>query len=154
KVAQANDTALYENPRALPRALVVHNAVPMTDDQFYARMDDGTFDPARMAAVSSPPPADLPVGASSPSSETTSIRAADGANPNDIRVNVDLAQPGLLVISNVWYPGWSAVVDGRAQPVERVDATFQGVYLPAGSHDVRLIFAPASLRVGLALAAI
>src|SRR5262249_46572884 len=82
------------------------------------------------------------------------IRAADGANPNDIRVNVDLTQPGLLVISNVWYPGWSAVVDGRAQPVERVDATFQRVYLPAGSHDVRLIFAPASLRVGLALAAI
>ena len=81
--------------------------------------------------------------------EVTEIRA--GPNRLTLKVNVD--GPALLVVSQAWYPGWQAVVDGRAQgsPL-RTDYAFQGVALEAGSHTVELRFAPPLWRLGWVLA--
>ena len=56
---------------------------------------------------------------------------------------------GLLVVSNSWYDGWRARVDGVEAPLERVDGVFQGVYLAPGQHAVRLSFEPRSVERGL-----
>jgi uncharacterized membrane protein YfhO len=57
----------------------------------------------------------------------------------------------VLVVSDAWYPGWSATVDGKPAPLLRADYALVGVALPAGRHVVELRFASRPTRAGLAL---
>jgi uncharacterized membrane protein YfhO len=74
-------------------------------------------------------------------------------SPNEVRLAVHTDAPALLVLSDVYYPGWQGYVDGTRVPIYRTDAAFRGVAVPAGSHEVRMRFWPRSLRAGLAMAA-
>jgi hypothetical protein len=55
----------------------------------------------------------------------------------------------LLVLTDVFYPGWIATVDGVEAPIHRVDFAFRGVSIPAGEHLVEFRYRPASVRHGL-----
>jgi uncharacterized membrane protein YfhO len=55
---------------------------------------------------------------------------------------------GLLVLTDVWFPGWKATVDGRDVPIERVDYLLRGVRVPAGAHRVEFRYEPASFTAG------
>ncbi|HHB89935.1 MAG TPA: hypothetical protein ENK60_01350 [Anaerolineae bacterium] len=60
---------------------------------------------------------------------------------NDILIQTQSDAPGVLLVAQVWYPGWEARVDGGPwQPVLRANAAFQGVLLPPGEHEVALRF--------------
>jgi hypothetical protein len=60
---------------------------------------------------------------------------------------------GFLVLSDPYYPGWRAFVDGVETPILRADYLFQAVALPPGSHEVRFVFVPWSLQRGMLLSA-
>jgi uncharacterized membrane protein YfhO len=51
-------------------------------------------------------------------------------------------------LSEVYYPGWEAYVDGDRTPIERVNYTFRGILVPAGEHRVEFRFRPSTLRLG------
>ena len=70
---------------------------------------------------------------------------------NDARLRIRADGPGILVLSQMHYPGWKALIDGRESPVLRVDYAFLGVAVEAGTHDVRWVFAPGTLRIGALL---
>jgi uncharacterized membrane protein YfhO len=55
----------------------------------------------------------------------------------------------LLVLTDSWFPGWKAEVDGTDVPIERVDYLIRGVRIPAGRHRVEFKYEPASWRAGL-----
>jgi hypothetical protein len=151
KVTESNDLAVYQNPEALPRGFLVERIRVATDDQFYESLDRGTIDPHRVAVVSGTPPPDLgPALLDGPNAPALPAELLS-AGTQEVVLRTSASHPALLVVSNVWYPGWQATVDGIGRPVERVDATFQGVYLTAGEHTVRLVFAPTSLKIGLLL---
>lgn len=61
---------------------------------------------------------------------------------------------GLLVVSEVYYPGWRARVDGKEAPVYRVDHALRGVVLPPGEHRVELYYQPLSLFLGAIVTAL
>jgi hypothetical protein len=69
----------------------------------------------------------------------------------DIRLEVDAARVGLLVLAVTDYPGWQATVDGRPAEIVRADHAFQAVAVPAGRHQVRFRYQPESFHRGLAL---
>jgi hypothetical protein len=69
--------------------------------------------------------------------------------PNRIVVRAE--GPGRLVLSEIAYPGWTAIVDGRRSSSETVDGLLRGVELAAGRHEVRFEFRPSSVYVGLSL---
>jgi hypothetical protein len=71
--------------------------------------------------------------------------------PNDVRVHTSADGDSWLVLSDTYYPGWSATVDGQPVSVLRGDVLFRVVPVPAGDHDVELRFEPASLKIGLAI---
>lgn len=52
---------------------------------------------------------------------------------------------GLLLVHDVYYPGWVAEVDGKPRPIIRADLLFRAVKVPAGVHDVTFRFEPFSL---------
>jgi hypothetical protein len=73
------------------------------------------------------------------------------------RIEVRAQGPGLLVLSEIAYPGWQAWVDGVSQPVETYNDLLRAVQLPPGDHRVMFTYQPASLvvgRVGLLIAVV
>jgi len=56
-----------------------------------------------------------------------------------------------LVLSDVWYPGWSAFVDGTEVEVLKGDYLFRAVHVPGGRHIVTFVYSPWSFPVGLVL---
>jgi hypothetical protein len=58
--------------------------------------------------------------------------------PQAADVIVESGSPALLVVRNVWDPGWRATVDGRPVPVLVTDYLMQGIAVPAGRHTVEL----------------
>ena len=73
------------------------------------------------------------------------------ANPEDFTVRYDASADGVLVWSNIAYPGWYAWVDGKPATVEIAYDTFTAVRVSAGRHAVRFAFRSGSLRLGAGL---
>jgi len=113
----------------------VHGRLPLRPDE--TAMLDRRCD--RCRAARAPGPAG--------SAQVTNRRA--GAL--DIDVAADRA--GILVLSQAWFPGWHASVDGRPAPVTRVDGIVQGVPIGAGRHYVALRYRAPGLRTGAAVSA-
>jgi uncharacterized membrane protein YfhO len=66
----------------------------------------------------------------------------------DDRVTMRSHGSGMLVLSDSWYPGWRAKVDGRDAKVERVDYLLRGVRVGPGAHTVEMTYRPLSFRIG------
>ncbi|MGC8839798.1 MAG: hypothetical protein ACP5UM_15465, partial [Anaerolineae bacterium] len=68
--------------------------------------------------------------------------------PSGVTIDVALAEPGYLCLSQTFYPGWEARLDGEPAPVVRGDYLLTVVPLPAGEHQVALRYRPRSFWVG------
>jgi hypothetical protein len=136
---------VYLNRRSLPRALVVHRAIAAPDHEAaYAALHLPDFDPATTVVVEG----GEPLNVTPPS--VAAIRF-DAFGMNEIRLHVETPADAYLVLSEVWYPGWRATVDGAATPVLRANYAFRAVRLGPGQHQVSLTFTPRSWRMGLAI---
>ena len=71
-----------------------------------------------------------------------------------LQANLDAPRPGLAVILDPFFPGWSATVDGVPAPVVRADYAFQAVPVPAGKHQLRMVYRSRLLPAGFAVAAV
>jgi hypothetical protein len=68
-------------------------------------------------------------------------------NHVDVRAN----GPGLLVLSEIAYPGWRVFVDGNSEDMEVAEGLLRAVRLDQGVHKVEFIYRPVSVYMGLAL---
>ena len=71
--------------------------------------------------------------------------------PGYIKLSCTTSQPGLFFISNTYFPGWHASVDGKETKIIRTDYAFQGLWLTQGSHAIELKYAPSSFKYGALL---
>jgi hypothetical protein len=65
---------------------------------------------------------------------------------NSVVIDVQAGEAGILVLHDIFYPGWEALIDGERQPVLRANLLFRGVEVPAGRHRVEFHFRPISLE--------
>jgi hypothetical protein len=68
------------------------------------------------------------------------------ADPGTVSCRAD--GPGEIVLSESWFPGWKAFVDGNAVPVSLFEETFPKIAVPAGRHDVLFRYRPLSFFIG------
>jgi hypothetical protein len=136
----------YRNEACLPRAFVMARTEPVSNWQEAQARLAGGHDPAQSALVESTPPERALTGP--PGWQPATIREH---TPNQVIVDATASQPALLVLGEVWYPGWQATVDGQQQPIQRVNGILRGVYLAPGDHTVVWRYRPASLRWGSAI---
>jgi hypothetical protein len=87
-----------------------------------------------------------------PGSKITS-RPTIRIEPNQVIVH-DAEGDGLLVLSELAYPGWRVFVDGLPEEIEVVGGLLRGVQLKAGRHQVVFEFRPAPVYIGLTVAAL
>jgi uncharacterized membrane protein YfhO len=71
-----------------------------------------------------------------------------------VELIVQTSVPAYLVLSDVYYPGWTATIDDHPTDLYPADFAFQAVLIPAGSHHVRFQFEPIAWRWGLLLSGI
>ncbi|HEY6524519.1 MAG TPA: YfhO family protein, partial [Solirubrobacteraceae bacterium] len=69
-------------------------------------------------------------------------------------IHATATAPSLVVLTDDFYPGWSATVDGRPATVHRVDYLLRGVAVPSGSHTIVFTYRPASWTVGWIISAL
>ena len=79
------------------------------------------------------------------------VRLAERA-PGLWRTEVRADRPGTLVVADPFFPGWTARVDGASVPAGGRPGEPMAVAVPAGTHRVELVYAPASFRLGVGVA--
>jgi Bacterial membrane protein YfhO len=139
------DARLYALDGAAPRATVVgaQQVVGSPDAALDAATASG-FDPTRTVVTEKRLPG-LPEATTAEPAGTARIVRTEA---DRLEVEADAERDGLLVVSDAWFPGWTATVDGRAAEVERVNYVFRGVRVGPGTHRVEFAYRPLSWRVG------
>jgi hypothetical protein len=130
--------------RLVPGARVVDSG-----DAALAAVSAPGFDP--QAEVILEAEAGQPMPASGARGTAAVIPSED---PNRVTVQVDAEGPTWLLLSDTWYPGWEARLDGNGVTIWRADYLFRAVSVPAGEHVVEFIYRPRSFLTGLVLAAV
>ncbi|HID65071.1 MAG TPA: hypothetical protein EYP49_20320, partial [Anaerolineae bacterium] len=154
----ADGVRIYRNDDALPRAYVVPQAQVMPDDEeLLAELLSQTFDPRRTVLLSparsqeSISPHHLFNLQSPTSNRQPPIPLSPEYSPNAVKVEVSLNQDGYLVLSDTYYPGWRAYVDGEEKEILRANYAFRAVPLESGQHTVLFKYDPLSFKMGLAI---
>jgi hypothetical protein len=146
----------------LPRAWVVHEArhsassrseILYPGDVFWNEPGMPVFDLRMTAWVEAGDRerlgAHLPGGRLAPG-ETVDVRYR---GPQRDELDAQLERPGLVVLADVFYPGWRLTIDGRPAPIFRVNQGMRGAAVDAGRHRLVFAYEPWSFRIGTAVTA-
>ncbi|MBN1995224.1 MAG: hypothetical protein JW953_21220 [Anaerolineae bacterium] len=144
-------TFIYRNKYTLPRAWVTHQVLPaqtnwLTQLENLPNLADVAIIEAYTLAVG-----DRGTAVSRPPSVATITHYS----ADQIELKTEIPAPGWLVLSEIWYPGWQARVNGSPQPVEKVNGLLRGVYLSEpGTYQISMTYHPRSVVWGNWLAGI
>lgn len=148
--------ALYDRPTAFPPAF-------LTSCWEIASEAEGI---ARLGAMSSPDLRSTAIVAEGPAARRALRTAPTGPcrsagdvvvtryEPERVVLSAEVEHQSVLVLTDSWYPGWRARVDGKPASLLRVDHALRGVALPPGTHRVEFEFRPAVLPAGAGVTAL
>jgi hypothetical protein len=166
------DVQVFRNLAAYPRAWVVHRAIPVgvagvltrperwalmtallyQDDELWHIEGRQVADPRQVAWVEAP--ATKLAGLAGASEGSEPVKVIESDDPTRVELEVSLRSPGLVVLAEVFYPGWRLEIDGRPAEILRVDRMMRGAVVPAGPHRLVYTYRPGSLTVGVAFSGI
>lgn len=150
EIYQDSEVDIYHNKNALPRAFLVHESYienrPEAMLLAFRRFDR---DPRHTVILESGQGVEstLPGTAEPNALQGESVRATS-YTPNSVDLDVKATAPGWLVLTDAWYPGWEATVDGKPVPIEPADYAYRAVKIEPGTHTVSMRFRPTSWRWG------
>jgi hypothetical protein len=147
---ESNGVRVYANGHAMPRAWLVPETVTLKPDQVLAalkssRLPDGRpFDPSRIALIEDP--LELNGGA-----DTAAEAVVQRVTDTVVKVGTRSSAVSFLVLSDVFYPGWSVTIDGSPARLYQANYVLRGVVVPAGEHVITFRFRPGTFYAGLAI---
>lgn len=142
---------VYETVPTPAHAWIVHDLRPASREEALSLLAAGAVDPSETALieVGNRP---LPETAAPEITESEWARITR-YEPDALTVELMATAPGLLVLSEIYAPGWEATVDGESAPIFPVNGALRGIPVPAGEHVVALHYRPLSLRLGSLISA-
>jgi hypothetical protein len=169
--SREQDFQVLRNRNELPRAWVVHAArrvrvtaemsaaarnramaeMVYSDDPFWHDPTLRAFDPHGFAWLDQDGESELArylPGSSPRASETVKVSYP---SPQHAELEVSLESPGMVILADVYYPGWELTIDGEPAPIYRVNRSMRGAAVPTGSHRLVYSYAPRSFRIGAIL---
>lgn len=133
---------LYEVTDPVPRTYLASRAIfEPNSDSALRRMSSDGFNPLKEVIVDTPVHEAI---SASGQGQTTITRYQN----NKVEIAASLSHPGILVLTDSFYPGWKVLVDGKEQRLLRANYFFRAVELPAGEHQVEFVYDPLPVRVG------
>ena len=163
---------IYKLGKTAPRAYFAGEVAPVDNEDVLDEHVLPDFDPAREVLIDQSSMADLHGGPYVPGAnqervQTASLSDAQGFgqaarravseardpshaaivkySDNAVEIDVDAPKAGIVVLHDLFYPGWEARVDGHKEPVLRANILFRGVEVSAGHHHIVFSFHPLSL---------
>jgi hypothetical protein len=143
---------VFENTKALPRVFVVPQVRSTTREQALEVLASGqwdgvAFDPRQVALVEGAIQTSAVHWPTGPPGRVDALEEHAGR----VRLTVDSPERALLVYSTNYSEGWRAFVDEMPVKAYRADGLLLGVSIPAGRHEVRLVYLPGAFVLGAAI---
>jgi hypothetical protein len=135
---------VFENPSAYPRVWAVHQAIALPAGMA-ARdaLNSPQFNPLRTVFVETGPTPKLEN--CDPGGDAVRM-PLHGANR--VRITAHLGCRGMVILTDAWFPGWRASVDGRGVAIDEVYGAVRGVTVEAGDHVIEMRYRPGSVMLG------
>jgi hypothetical protein len=144
---------IYRNNRALPRAFLASRyrvaADPAEALKLLGRRD---FDPSTTIILEEAPLWDPAIPAGPIPKRPAGAYILQERN-NMVEIETQVARPSILYLSDTFYPGWNAYVDGNRTKIYRADYNFRAIPLPRGGHRVIFRCQPFSFYAGAIISA-
>jgi uncharacterized membrane protein YfhO len=141
EVFQDKSVSIFKNNNVYPRAFFVTDWEVKTDEETLLALMDPTFPLDKKIIIGN----DVYL-------EKSKLAVSEVVynlySPEKSILSVKTDKEGFLFVSDAWYPGWEAIVDGRKVDIERANYAFRAVPLLKGEHVVEFIYDPASLKIG------
>lgn len=135
---QGGDTAPIENPYACGNAWFV-NKVSFVDNANEELATVGKIDVRHEAVADKKFQQTLGASTTNDSTATVTLKSYE---PDRLVYDVKSTNGGVLVFSEIYYPGWTATIDGNDVPVGRVNYVLRALNMKPGNHKVELTFKP------------
>jgi hypothetical protein len=141
---------VYLNTNAMSRIQLITDAVFTTDTKTaFDQIHDPVFDPTTQVILETPAGFTTPAALGDPASATNLFYTAYGAG--HFSLVADATQAAYVVAAEVWYPGWTATVNGQTVPILRANTAFMAVAVPPGESKVDFQFTSPMLNIGAGL---
>jgi len=152
-VENIGDTIVYENLRVMPRAWLVSEVLNAKAEEVLqtiqsSRLPDGRiFNPSETALVEEP--------FAFKAKERDERATAQVVHLSNTRMEVrtNSLTPSFLILSDVYYPGWKATIDGVPKHIFQTNYVLRGIMIPSGRHVIQLVFRPQSFFYGAGISA-
>jgi hypothetical protein len=140
---------VYLNTRALPRALLIDDVqIVRSGEAAWEAIHAPEFNPARSVVIETNEAITIEPQAGDKALAWGAVTA------NRVELNVQASSPTMLVLSDVYYPGWIATLDDRPATIYPANFAFRAVLVPGGAHRVVFQFDPVSWKIGLLISAV
>lgn len=143
--SDASGLKVYKDSSAFPRIWTVHTAVTANDQDSINQEFAKGPDHWRSTAF---------VSAAAPKLESCAAQDSavmDAKDTQSVRIRAKMGCAGMLILSDAFFPGWRATVDGKSAHIYRAYEALRGVVVPGGTHIISMSYRPMSFYVGLAL---
>lgn len=139
---------IYKNLKFLPRAFLAEKfQVIKNDGEILTAMKIKDFKPDKMVILEEEPVWD---NLSQRKSSGHGIKIVENGN-NRVKLEVEAKRSAMLVLTDTFYPGWKAFVNGKEQKIYRADYAFRSIPVNAGRHVVEFVYDPLNFKIGLAI---
>lgn len=148
-VYEKNGWKVFENLNVLPRAFLASSyQVFQTKEEFENIFFSPTFNPSKTILLEEDPKLSL-----SNLNHLSKLQPLS-YQPNQTIFTLNTSTAAFLFLSDVYYPGWKAFIDGEQTHIYRANYAFRAVAVPAGEHRVVFTYDPFSFKIGLAITGI
>ena len=149
--ATQNGVTVWYNPTALPRAyLATRIILATTKEEAFAAISREDFIPGKSVVLEKP----MPDSFHPKESATGRVRLTQQTETSLTVAVQDNTSDAMLVLTDTYYPGWQALLDGKSVPISPANIRQRAVSVPPGNHDVRFFYAPKSLIWGVIISSL
>lgn len=150
RLVHTSDAEIWENPSALPKAFISTRPVfAESDDAALDVISGPDFDFSRRAVIHAGSEVTFQ-GSPGGNTELIPVKTVSYSS-DEVKLTADSPQGGWLVLSDLYFPGWQARIDGKKVRIFPANYLFRGVYVEPGYHRVDFTYRPLSFYAGTVL---
>jgi hypothetical protein len=136
RLIHSGDVKIYENSDLLPRAFMVNRWQVVRDsEEAIAALREPGFDVRSTAVIVADPLESIQDPGQIGPEQPGQARIKE-YHPERVTLQTDSPSGGLLILTDAYYPGWSATIDGNPVSIYPTNALFRGIFVPPGSQEI------------------
>jgi len=134
---------VFENLKSLPRFYLANNFSLYDSSNFAKKFFSEDFDPQKTILL-----ANKISGFKNSDDTQVATVSLEEYSPNKISIKTNSQNDNILFLSDTYYPGWEAFVDGQKTEILKAFYSFRAVVVPSGAHTVNFVYNPAAFDIG------